>query len=130
MKLIDVIKGVGYNPNRGPDGRFASGAGEGAALQQELKALGVTPLQGGGHKRPGPNNTLIDVPPDPRRLVGTVPASGYAKVMAHLSPANGWERLTPYNPSYTGKAFRRGALEVDVSSGFPSGVHHVTITSR
>lgn len=31
MKLIDVLKGQGYNPNRGPDGRFASGDGGGAS---------------------------------------------------------------------------------------------------
>lgn len=37
MKLIDVIKGVGYNPNRGAGGRFTSGQG-GASSAAENKA--------------------------------------------------------------------------------------------
>lgn len=28
MKLIDLLKAGGYNPYRGPDGRFASGSSE------------------------------------------------------------------------------------------------------
>lgn len=40
MKLIEVLKAGGYNPNRGADGRFASGAGGGSGdLKSEIRSV-------------------------------------------------------------------------------------------